>query len=408
MYVVHIENMSEVERLILARLEVETFTQGMDENRALLIKKNSNLMSNSFQEVIYTSIPEEVGAILPKNSLLILEMSDLERLTKHKLASALDVERAVAQLADLGARDVLILGFSPDSSWCYHFWMGQQECLWLSQACPFIASPQFKTIYATSLGAFLALKFSRLDAITLATMYTNQAVRCGASDLFIGTFPESQTDIPYLSNEPVTLQPQPFAPSPKLGLYPIVDDLYWVEFLLKAGVRTIQLRIKGRPQDLSRTITEAIKLANNYQALLFINDHWELALQLGAKAVHLGQEDLLHADLHALRQQGIILGVSTYSYAEVAKAHAVNPSYIAIGPIYETQSKDLAVSAQGIEGLKRWCRTLNYPLVAIGGISAARAKAVAATGVAGIALISAITQAEDPSQATRHLLEITS
>ena len=112
------------------------------------------------------------------------------------------------------------------------------------------------------------------------------------------------------------------------------------------------------------------------------------------------------ADLEAIRQKGLFLGLSTHCYYEVARAHGVCPSYVAIGPIYPTTSKEMPFSAQGITMLKRWKRTLEYPLVAIGGISLDRAPDVVATGVSGVALISAITQAEDPQQATRQLLSL--
>ena len=186
----------------------------------------------------------------------------------------------------------------------------------------------------------------------------------------------------------------------------MVDSADWVETLVQLGVKTLQLRIKERTKTLEEEMQRSIVLAKKYQATLFINDHWDLALKLGAKAVHLGQADLDTADLEAIQGQGLLLGVSTHCYYEVARAHAIAPSYVAIGPIYPTTSKEMDFAAQGIERLQRWMRTLNYPLVAIGGINLEHMPDVVATGVSGVALISAITCAEDPRIATKQLLSL--
>lgn len=188
-----------------------------------------------------------------------------------------------------------------------------------------------------------------------------------------------------------------------LGLYPIVDSTAWVKRLLPLGVKTIQLRIKNNPH-VESEIQQSILLARQYEARLFINDYWELAIRHGAYGVHLGQEDLKEADVEKIRRAGLRLGVSTHCYDEVTCADAVQPSYIACGPIYHTTSKIMSFSPQGIERLKHWRRTLKYPLVAIGGITQERLLDVLETGVDGIALISAITQADDPEGATRQLL----
>ncbi|MBN9231246.1 MAG: thiamine-phosphate diphosphorylase [Legionella sp. 40-6] len=405
---VYIAAMTLTEDVILDRLGVKKSIQGMNGAKIFVAKESTTANSNQFEKIIYAGGAGSLGERSLEHTHVVLHINELEQFADSTLNSAAKVEKIAARLLERGAQNVLVIDYCPNKSWSYDLWMGQQGCFWLSQPYRLCDALEIKTFYTTSLSAFLALNFSLLDSVVLASMYINQAIRCGDEKLFVGTFPENQTDLPYVSRNPLHSTPESFPPSPKLGLYPIVEDLDWMAFLLQAGVKTIQLRIKGRSKNLSQIIAQAIKLANNYQALLFINDHWDLALQYGARAVHLGQEDLAHADLSRLREQGIILGVSTYSYVEVARAHAINPSYIAIGPIYETSSKDLSVPAQGIEGLKRWCRTLKYPLVAIGGISTERATAVAATGVAGIALISAITEADDPALATRQLLEITS
>nr|WP_097312455.1 phosphomethylpyrimidine synthase ThiC [Escherichia coli] len=123
--------------------------------------------------------------------------------------------------------------------------------------------------------------------------------------------------------------------------------------------------------------------------------------------VHLGQEDLQATDLNAIRAAGLRLGVSTHDDMEIDVALAARPSYIALGHVFPTQTKQMPSAPQGLEQLARHVERLaDYPTVAIGGISLARAPAVIATGVGSIAVVSAITQAADWRLATAQLLEI--
>ncbi|MDP3559568.1 MAG: thiamine phosphate synthase [Legionellaceae bacterium] len=204
-------------------------------------------------------------------------------------------------------------------------------------------------------------------------------------------------------NKPLNSAAKPFPPC-TIGLYPIVDHSHWLEKLLPLGVKTIQLRIKDPALCLETEIKKSIALAKQYNATLFINDYWELALALGAEGIHLGQEDLETADIDAIYRAHAYLGISTNNPLEVARAQAIRPSYIACGPIFPTNSKVVSSPPQGLTQLQHWQRTLPYPLVAIGGITAQNIDDVLATGVKGIAVISAITQAADPVAATRELL----
>ncbi|HDI4959944.1 TPA: thiamine phosphate synthase [Salmonella enterica] len=200
-----------------------------------------------------------------------------------------------------------------------------------------------------------------------------------------------------------------FPPVPfRLGLYPVVDSVTWVERLLATGVRTIQLRIKDkRDDDVEADVVAAITLGRRYNARLFINDYWRLAIKHNAWGVHLGQEDLETTDLNAIRAAGLRLGVSTHNDMEIDIALAARPSYIALGHVFPTQTKQMPSSPQGLEQLARHIERLaDYPTVAIGGISVERAPMVLSTGVGSIAVVSAITQAADWRAATQQLLAI--
>ncbi|MEH9087022.1 thiamine phosphate synthase [Klebsiella pneumoniae] len=203
-------------------------------------------------------------------------------------------------------------------------------------------------------------------------------------------------------------QPE-FPPVPfRLGLYPVVDSVAWIERLLEAGVRTLQLRIKDRrDSEVEDDVIAAIALGRRYHARLFINDYWQLAIKHQAYGVHLGQEDLETTDLSAIRQAGLRLGVSTHDDMEIDVALAARPSYIALGHVFPTQTKQMPSAPQGLEQLARHIQRLaDYPTVAIGGISLEKAPGVLATGVGSIAVVSAITQAADWRAATDQLLAL--
>ena len=196
-----------------------------------------------------------------------------------------------------------------------------------------------------------------------------------------------------------------------IGFYPVVPTAAWVACLLGWGVRTIQLRTKTAdhaPADIAAEVTAAIKAGKAVPgAQVFINDHWQLALSLGAYGVHLGQGDLDSADIEALRSAGIRLGLSTHTPAELARAKAVQPSYLAIGPIYPTTLKVMPYEPVGLERLAKWAQlAAPYPVVAIGGISLERLPGVLACGVQGAAVVSAVTLAADPQAATRLGLQL--
>lgn len=209
-----------------------------------------------------------------------------------------------------------------------------------------------------------------------------------------------------------------FAPlTGPIGFYPVVHDAAWVQRLLNWGVRTIQLRIKsaGHTQaEIEREVRAAVEAGKQVPgAQVFINDHWQLALAEGAYGVHLGQEDLTDVEgdhIEALRSAGLRLGLSTHTPAELARARAVQPSYLAIGPIYPTTLKVMPYAPVGLAQLKDWALlAAPYPVVAIGGISLDRLPGVLAClhgDQDGAAVVSAVTLAADPQQAVARGLRL--
>ncbi|WP_367850342.1 thiamine phosphate synthase [Rhodoferax sp. WC2427] len=254
---------------------------------------------------------------------------------------------------------------------------------------------------ALRLSACLQLGFIPADAACIAQAWQAQIARNGN-----GTdWPDQPQDF--------GLRPWPrmqaFAPCPQqLGLYAVLPDAAWVGRMARAGVPTVQLRFKSDdPQAIAREVAAAVAAVQGTPALLFINDHWQAAVDAGAYGVHLGQEDLdllLPVDLDAIRTAGLRLGVSTHGYAEMLRADRVSPSYIALGAVFPTTLKRMATAPQGTARLAAYARLLrNYPLVAIGGIDADRLPEVLASGVGSIGVVRALTAAANPERAATEL-----
>ncbi|WP_377829489.1 thiamine phosphate synthase [Bradyrhizobium lupini] len=188
--------------------------------------------------------------------------------------------------------------------------------------------------------------------------------------------------------------------------YPVVDSLAWVERLTRLGVGTIQLRAKDLDDSQSlQMVTDALAITADTQAKLVVNDYWRAAIVAGAKYLHLGQEDLADADLAAIREAGLSLGVSTHDEGELDTALAAEPDYVALGPIFFTTLKSMRFEPQGIPKITEWKKRVGHiPLVAIGGIKFEHAAEIFAAGADSIAVVSDVTQNADPDARVRQWL----
>ncbi len=194
-----------------------------------------------------------------------------------------------------------------------------------------------------------------------------------------------------------------------LGIYPVVQRAYKLEALYQADITTAQLRVKDmQGEELEAEIVEAIKISKSYDARLFVNDFWELAIKHKAYGIHLGQEDILEADINAIYNADIRLGISTHTTDEIQIASDIEPSYVAIGPIFETNSKKMVYNPVGIEDLKRWSKNVDYPVVSIGGINLETIQQVVDTQAAnGVAMIVGVLEKDEVSEKkTKALIEI--
>ncbi|MDF3054596.1 MAG: thiE [Gammaproteobacteria bacterium] len=383
-----------------------------------------------------------LASIYPFIEVLTANIPEAEALSGKPIYTHEDIKIAADILLSKGVKNVLIKGghfqhdpFSQDywTDGSAHFWLSSKREHFslrasLRRACDEATQEKLSqaiqeklnhSVYhgtgctlSSAIAAFLARGITLKEALVMAKMYVTQNVvdakAYGSGSLLLphAVVLEKQAYLPYLSQHPLQDTPTAFPVCGyDLGLYPVVETAQWLSILLPLGIKTIQLRVKDKiGEALENEIQQAVTIAKKYQARLFINDYWDLAIKYGAYGVHLGQEDLLTADLQQIKNAGLRLGLSTHSYEELATAHAHRPSYIAFGPIFSTTSKQMPFDPQGIEKLKQIRQLVDYPLVAIGGINEGNIQDVIKSGVNGAAMISAITQADDPVKATRSLL----
>jgi thiamine-phosphate pyrophosphorylase len=191
--------------------------------------------------------------------------------------------------------------------------------------------------------------------------------------------------------------------------YPIVDSAVWVERLVSLGARLVQLRMKDQPDDVVRAHVRASKMAcSSAGAQLVVNDYWQVAIEEACDFVHLGQGDLDGADVKAIRQAGLRLGVSTHDPEELVRAKALEPDYIALGPIYPTLLKKMPWAPQGLSRITEWKQLIGAtPLVAIGGLTVERLPPVFGAGADIAAVVTDIVRNADPGARTREWLAAT-
>ena len=250
--------------------------------------------------------------------------------------------------------------------------------------------------YRVMLRLATQLTFPLSDAIVLARAY---AVMIEHHPKKIGEWPFDHQWFPK-PDVTISLPKQAFLPlASSHHLYPVVDHPNWIERLLATDqLSLMQLRMKDADSaQLPIAIEQTVTLGHQHQAQVFINDHWQLALEFYAYGVHLGQEDLLTANLVEIQQAGLRLGISTHGYYELLYAMTFSPSYLALGHIFPTTTKDMPSLPQGVAKLRLYQALVNgrFPTVAIGGIDLNKASEIYRSGVDTIAVVRAITESSD-------------
>lgn len=178
--------------------------------------------------------------------------------------------------------------------------------------------------------------------------------------------------------------------------------------LRDAGVKFVQYRNKsGSPQNVIANAQRIQEIFDGTGATLILNDRVDLALLAGWSAVHVGQTDLPVADAKRLLGPSSIVGLSTHTPEQVTTANQTEADYIAIGPVFGTQTKLDAEPVVGLEGVRRARALTSKPLVAIGGITRENARSVRDAGADAVAVISGLlVPGETPGKVARDFLDI--
>jgi hydroxymethylpyrimidine kinase / phosphomethylpyrimidine kinase / thiamine-phosphate diphosphorylase len=321
-------------------------------------------------------------------------------------ADAHEMPALARRLRAAGAGAVCITGVAAPAGRVLDWLDSAHAQGWLTAAGELAALRTDAGVFATGLEAALARGFVAADAAVIAKMAASaHAGRMSAGDASPGAFIDDPALLPLLSwdERPSFAATRP-PPSRSLGLYPLVDSSQRLHEVLAAGVRTVQLRIKAAdapPADWLAMLRDEVQCSSAAcraaSAELFVNDHWQLAAELGAHGVHLGQEDLLalgEQGRSALLATGLALGVSSHSLWELCRARALAPRYIACGPVWPTTTKAMPWIPQGPDNLAWWCRMAQAPVVAIGGVlGPVQVYEAARCGADGICMVRGLAEA---------------
>lgn len=197
------------------------------------------------------------------------------------------------------------------------------------------------------------------------------------------------------------------------GLYVVTSSelskrptLEIIDAVLKAGVSLIQLREKScSTAELMQLARQARTLTARYDALLIINDRLDVAMACAADGVHLGQNDFPVSDARRLAPK-LLIGASSHDVDEAREAEAAGASYVNIGPLFPTTTKEWKGAYLGMDGLKAIAAQVSIPFSVMGGIKRQHIPGLVSAGAHVIALVTAVTQADDPGQEAAELLQL--
>lgn len=180
-----------------------------------------------------------------------------------------------------------------------------------------------------------------------------------------------------------------------------LDPTHVAEACLSGGARLLQLRSKsGGSAALVALADAAVALARPFGARVIINDRVDVAMMSRAAGVHVGQEDMTVADVRRVMGASAVVGLSTHTREQVDAALETSATYIAVGPIFGTRTKDTGYDARGLD-LVGYAARRGKPVVAIGGITLENAPGVIAAGADAVAVITDVLAGNDPESRTR-------
>ncbi len=339
--------------------------------------------------------------VFPVAELLLIGVKTLGKLFGKEVKSYDEIASIARKLLGVGAKSLLVTGTDGGTLSQDYFCGRDGKSFWITtNSLEAERIKGEKSLLSSALVSALSIGLDIYDSLVLSKAVLQNTTRNSANSLPKPSIELKADDFPWINKNVsdgrlLFAFPKTDCSAPEL--YPIVDSSQWVKRLLGTGVKTIQLRIKNlQGAELENEIKTSISVARGHNAKLFINDFWELAIKHDAYGVHLGQDDILSADMRAIEKAGLRLGLSSHCYYEGAIAHGFRPSYIAFGPLYHTALKAMDFAPQGIENLKLWQSLFDCPVVAIGGIMLDLADEVMQGKPDFISVVRDITLAKDP------------
>ena len=360
--------------------------------------------------------------LLPLASLVTPNIHEASVLAGCAIATVADAEFAGRKILELGAKAVLVKGghlaAAPGTDLLVtRSGVERFPGEWIDSANTHGTGCTLSAAIATSLGLGRTLS----DSVARAKQFISEAIRAGESvgkgggptDAFFFLRSEAAASgwVQFLGDAG-TAQ---VAERPGALLHVITDELVQTRYshaelarqAAEGGADVIQFREK-RPWTTSELVRAAASVARAIEgsgARLVVNDRADVAAAVGAAGVHLGPHDLSLAVARRLLGCSALLGATANSLADAARAAAQAPAYVGAGPVFGSRTKSNPGPELGLEGLRSIVNAVTVPVVAIGSVMPDRVAEIMATGVAGIAVASAVACDRDPAAATRRLRE---
>lgn len=196
-----------------------------------------------------------------------------------------------------------------------------------------------------------------------------------------------------------------------IDIYPVIsseytngrDPLDILTAICQGGAKIVQLREKNKSKlEVFELALKYREITSEYNTLLIINDHIDIALAVKADGVHLGQDDL-PVNIAKELAPNLIIGSSTHNIEEAIIAKEAGADYINIGPIFQTNTKELTYKALDVEGVLKIAKTVNLPFTVMGGIKKESIPNLIKNNITKIAMITEITQSEDSKAKVQEL-----
>ncbi|QBY04484.1 bifunctional hydroxymethylpyrimidine kinase/phosphomethylpyrimidine kinase [Thalassotalea sp. HSM 43] len=383
--------------------------------------------------------------LLPLVDVVTPNNQELQKLTGVYVFSWDCMRTAANSLLDLGVGAVIIKGGHIDIDlekavdYCtdgeHHYWLA-------SDRIETSRSHGVGCTFASAIATLLAQDYLLRDAFTIAKAYVNQGLKAqchvnkqhdNGGPIWQGTWPNKATDFPQVLVSGSELADEldwhhEFADnnthyatgfttlsSEQLALYPHVDCLEWCERLLKMGIKTIRYHANNADeQEREDALIAALALAQQYQANMFIDDHWQLAIKHHAYGVHLKVSDLDNLDLAAIQEAGLCLGLSGKGYYDLLQAQQYQPSYLLLDEMFNKEINDITNIDAELKRLRELVTlnndaqqiTLVAMLQAQVGVSAKSTANITELGVNAIAVAATLREADQPEHVIEQLQRI--